>query len=98
MTELRPCLLGAKLEQALLDVLNAADRELSRADDSEGALRLKQSAKQALDMLNGKLDGALQPSDLKGLLSSKQGAEASEKTLRELPIFNTFISHKRSSA
>lgn len=71
--------------------------QIFEQDDNlpEGTLRLKQDAHKALDALAGRLDAA---SVTKEKASALSGESASDAELLALPMFNAFISHKRSSA
>jgi hypothetical protein len=86
----------------------AAELHENEDADTESVQRRRQAANYALDALHGKLDvqglpgskGKQAQSTLKGQLST-QGTDCSkwdDHKLLNIPRYNTFISHKRSSA
>jgi hypothetical protein len=87
---------------------SAAELHENEDADTESVQRRRQAASYALDALHGKLDvqslpgskGKQAQSTLKGQLST-QGTDYSkwdDHKLLSIPRYNTFISHKRSSA
>ena len=96
-SELRPALKEGKLEKVLTGAFNKVERE-PEEQRTENMVRLLQSSDQALQALNGRLDKSLTNPKLQQKHGALKSLQWTDQALLALPTFQTFISHKRSSA